>query len=102
MNRKETEALIAEKEEEIHVLRKEIDDVKTQFLYDNKPFAVGTLFEHNGRRYRVAGYSYVYSPLMTVNLMKKDGTPSSRMQIFYGVSWNELKDKLKVVGFSEI
>lgn len=102
MNLRETEALIAEKRNAIEALKKEIEGVKTDFLNDNKPFAVGTLFEHNGRRYRVAGYSYVYSPSMIVNPMKKDGKPSCRMQNFYGVSWNELKDKLKVVGFSEI
>lgn len=102
MNLKETEALIAEKIEAIEALNREIESVKTNFLNENKPFAVGTLFEFNSIRYRVAGYSYDYSPRMMVNPMKKDGTPSRRMQYFYGVSWNELKDKLKVVGFYEI
>lgn len=102
MNLKETEALIAEKRNVIEALKKEIEGVKTDFLNDNKPFAIGTIFEFNNIRYRVAGYSYDYSPSMTVNPMKKNGTPSLRKQYFYGVKWDELKDKLKVVGFSEI
>lgn len=47
MNLKETEALIAEKRNAIEALKKEIEGVKTDFLNDNKPFAVGTLFEFN-------------------------------------------------------
>lgn len=102
MNLKETEALIAEKKKAIEALNREIKRTKTKFLKDNKPFAVGTIFEFNNFRYRVAGYTYDYSPTIIVNCMKKDGTPLRRMQYFYGVKWDELKDKLKVVGFSEI
>ena len=102
MNLKETEALIAEKRRAIESLKREIEGIKTNFLNDNKPFAVGTLFEFNSIRYRVAGYSYDYLPTMMVNPMRKDGTPSQRRQYFYNVSWDELEDKLTIVGFTEI
>ena len=57
MNRKETEALLAEKRKQILALQKEMGCIGEAFLAENKTIEVGTLCEYNGRQFRISGYN---------------------------------------------
>lgn len=101
MNRKETEALLAEKRKQILALQQEMGRICETFLAENKPFEVGTLCEYNGRQFRIAGYNYYFEPNVLINPMKQNGKPSRLVRYLRGVDWDDLKDKLTVVGFAE-
>lgn len=101
MNRKETEALLAEKREQIETLQQEIERIGDAFFDENKPFKEGTICEYNGRRFRIAGYSYGFEPNVLINPMNRNGEPARFMNFLRGVAWDDLKKKLTVVGFAE-
>ena len=71
------------------------------FLAENKPFEVGTLCEYNGRQFRIAGYNYYFEPNVLINPMKQNGKPSRLVRYLRGVDWDDLKEKLTVIGFAE-
>lgn len=101
MNRKETDALLAEKRKQIDTLHQEIVRIGIAFLAENKPFEVGTLCEYNGRQFRIAGYCYGFEPNVLINPMKQNGKPSRLVRYLRGVDWDDLKEKLTVIGFAE-
>lgn len=101
MNRKETEALLAEKRKQIETLHQEMGRIGVAFLAENKPFEVGTICEYNGRQFRIAGYSYGFEPNVLINPMKQNGKPSRLVRYLRGVDWDDLKEKLTVIGFAE-
>lgn len=101
MNRKETEALLAEKRKQILALQQEMGRIEDTFLAENKPFEVGTICEYHGRRFRIAGYYFYFKPNVLINPMEQNGKPSRLVRYFRGIDWDDLKDKLTVVGFAE-